>query len=119
MKKILISALIMLQLSAISLQAQNSGETPGTIKQDTAVSDARAESTVFGSRIEKMYHMMLRGFTNNKLEYLEDTDAIQRIAKLTKNYYDALIEVGFTEEQAIEIVVESNLFSLPEAYKSD
>jgi hypothetical protein len=63
-----------------------------------AANDSEAmESMPFELSIQKMYKAMIGGLMNSKLEYFESSEAIRKIAQLNKEYYDALLEIGFTE----------------------
>lgn len=48
---------------------------------------------------------------NSSMEYYSQPGKLTELAKMNKNYYDALIKEGFTKEQAFQIIVSNPLVS--------
>ncbi len=46
-----------------------------------------------------------------QLKFFMDKTKVEEVAKINKNYYDALIKVGFTADQAFKILVSTPLIS--------
>ncbi|KAA8479163.1 hypothetical protein BDE36_0164 [Arcticibacter tournemirensis] len=60
---------------------------------------------------------MVRGFAemykatiDSYLNYLKQPKKLKELAQINKDYYDALIEVGFSKEQALQILISTSLF---------
>lgn len=62
--------------------------------------------------MKQMYTSTIQTVIEGQLEYYETSDVIERIAKLTKKYHKALVEAGFTEEQALKIITEAPLIPI-------
>lgn len=70
---------------------------------------ARAEQppAEMNQQMEQMQGMMasvMRQVTQSTMEALADPETARNLARFTRNYYNALVEQGFTEEQALRIV---------------
>jgi hypothetical protein len=53
-----------------------------------------------------------------QLEVLAEPETARKLASFTRNYYQALIEAGFTESQALEIVIRAGVPLQPAANTS-
>ena len=52
-----------------------------------------------------MFGQMMAAMLKGSLAVLADPETAEQMATFTKNYYDALKKRGFTEEQALRIVI--------------
>ena len=77
-------------------------------EQDTSVVETGMEDF----DMSNMYRAIIEGAVDAQLNYYESSDAVVRRAKLTKAYYDALREAGFTEEQAFTLIIEQPLVTV-------
>jgi hypothetical protein len=48
---------------------------------------------------------MAKAMMDAQLEYYKQPGKLEEIAKLTKQYYNALLKEGFSEDQALKIVI--------------
>ncbi len=58
---------------------------------------------------------MIRMMMRVHFETLADRNSTEKLASFTKNYYDALVSKGFTEEQALRIIMSVGIPSIPGA----
>jgi cell division protein FtsB len=108
MRHEIVTLLFLLVFCTVSFQAQSQNQQQKA--NDQTKNQANHQSSGFyDSDMKKLYDQAIRGMIDSKLEYYETTDAVDRIAKLNKKYYDSLIKAGFTEEQALKIVIEHPL----------
>ncbi len=102
---IIISIFIMMgsitQLYAQSQNLQESNSQHDTLSQTQSNSVASEFDAFFNSTIRKAFEI--------KLLYYETSTVLERIAKLDKKYYDALIKSGFTKEEALRIMIANPL----------
>jgi len=63
------------------------------------------------SAIAPMFSQMYSSMMDAQLKFYSDPATIKQLAKITKNYYDALIKVGFSSDQAFKIVISKPLVS--------
>lgn len=75
---------------------------------DTARAQAEAAETRHPmDQMQQMMPMMtqmMRQVTQSSMEALADPETARNLARFTRNYYEALVAQGFTEEQALRIV---------------
>ena len=58
-----------------------------------------------------MYATMAKSLMDSQLDYYKQPGKIEELAKLHKDYYDALIKVGFNDDQALKIITTNSLIS--------
>jgi hypothetical protein len=61
------------------------------------------------SAIGPAYNMLMRSILNSSLEYYSEPGKLTELAKLNKNYFEALRKEGFTKKQALKIMASSPL----------
>jgi hypothetical protein len=73
---------------------------------DTASSHAKG---LFygGDSMFNIYVTML----DAQLKFYSDTTRLAKMAKIIKNYYDALVKTGFTPDQALRIITSKQIIS--------
>jgi hypothetical protein len=65
-----------------------------------------ADSTaMFMEMMGPTFGMMMEQMVEGLMRALERPATAERLATFTRNYYDALITKGFTEEQALRLVI--------------
>ncbi|MBU0995255.1 MAG: hypothetical protein KJ737_22390 [Proteobacteria bacterium] len=50
-----------------------------------------------------------KGMIMGRFAVLSEPDTVKMLARFAKNYYDALVEAGFTKEQAFQIVLSTGI----------
>jgi hypothetical protein len=60
---------------------------------------------LFGDSVQSQLTQMATRIIDGYLDYLAKPETTKKLATFQKNYYDALIEQGFTKEQAFELVL--------------
>jgi hypothetical protein len=58
-----------------------------------------------------MYASMAKSVLDAQLAYFKQPGKLAEIAKLNKEYFDALVKEGFTYDQALKIITSSSLIS--------
>ena len=56
-----------------------------------------------------MYENMMQAMIEGTLKVFEKPETIERLARFSRRYYDALIKQGFTREEALQIVAGSGI----------
>ena len=89
-----------------SVEPQGSAEMapPGSHRSPTAVEMQQ----MMGPVMTEMMSSMLKGMTKTMAE----PQIAQNLATFTRNYYQALMDRGFTEEQALKIVTSTGFPSM-------
>lgn len=83
---------------------------------DTAQTQPQEQSTDMRRQMQAMTPMMadvMRAVTQSGLQALADPETARNLARFTRNYYEALMEQGFSEEQALRIVTSVGFPSMP------
>lgn len=84
------------------------------VPADTA--QAQQQSTEMRRQMQAMTPMMadvMRAVTQSGMEALADPETARNLARFTRNYFEALVAQGFSEEQALRIVAGVGFPSLP------
>lgn len=63
------------------------------------------------SAMGPMYESMAKSLLNAQLAYFKQPGKLSEIAKLNKDYFDALVKVGFSYEQALKIITSGSLLT--------
>jgi len=61
------------------------------------------------SAMAPMYTSMVKGLLDAQFAYLKQPGKIAEIAKLNKEYFDALTKEGFTNDQALKIITSNSI----------
>lgn len=93
-------AAVALSVAAFSAFAD---QTPPARPQPSPAEIQKVMDTAFGSVIPMMTKMT-DAMLEATLQRAEDPKTAQRVAKFKKNLYDALIQEGFSKEQAFSIM---------------
>jgi hypothetical protein len=86
---------------AMTAGAQSSPETPKPAPRVTPGPDMQKGLEMMGPMMGQMMSSMLDGM----LVVLAKPETAQRTAAFSKNYYDALVAKGFSNEEALKIVM--------------
>ncbi|MEM8671900.1 MAG: hypothetical protein AAGG48_30565 [Planctomycetota bacterium] len=73
--------------------------------QDQSITPASVFGGVFGDSMQAQLTEMATKVIDGYLDYLAKPETTKKLATFQKNYYDALIEQGFTKEQAFELLL--------------
>lgn len=91
------------------------------VQIDTAVSIGDNIESIWGKGEMANWGPIMGGMYNNmidaQLKVYSNPTIINQLARITKNYYDALVKVGFSSESALKILISKPLISLPEGTK--
>jgi hypothetical protein len=60
-----------------------------------------------------MYATMAKSLMDSQLQYYKQPGKIEELAKVNKQYFDALKKEGFTEDQALRIITTGGILSNP------
>ena len=63
------------------------------------------------SSVGPMYANMVKSMMNAQFDYFKQPGKIAELANMNKQYFDALIKEGFTNDQALKIVTSNGLLS--------
>ncbi len=89
-------------------------EDPSFLKTTRVVNGNNVSNTVsFADDMTPMLMNIAKTVMNVQLDYYKQPGKLEEVAKLNKQYYDALTKVGFTADQAIKIITSEGL--LPKA----
>jgi hypothetical protein len=75
------------------------------------ITDSAAMAQMAGmfNQMGPMYESMMEAMVEGTLKAFEKPETIERLARFSRRYYDALIKQGFTKEEALQIVAGSGL----------
>jgi hypothetical protein len=83
---------------------------------DTVFNDAHSPAFSFKNDIASSMGPMISGMYNAMLsvqmKFYSDQANIDKMAQITKSYFDALIKTGFTADQALKIITSKQLVSM-------
>ncbi|MBI1937831.1 MAG: hypothetical protein HYS25_06870 [Ignavibacteriales bacterium] len=83
-------------------------------EQDTTKTETSSESFEnVQQMMGPMMGQMMTGMMNSMFDVLSDKSNAEKLAEFTKNYYDALINKGFSKEDALKIVISIGIPSIP------
>jgi hypothetical protein len=89
----------------VSVQPNASGDSAGDDEQASTIDLAKKESR---EGVNPMVRGMFEGMFNAMLDLLAEPATAKKLAAFQRNYYEALQEEGFSEEQAFELVTSGN-----------
>ena len=72
---------------------------------DAQASPANLLGGFFGDSMQTQLTAFATGVMDGYLDYLGKRETAKKLATFQKNYYDALIEQGFTKDQAFELLL--------------
>ncbi len=61
------------------------------------------------NQMGSMYESMMQSMVEGTLKAFEKPETIERLARFSCRYYDALIKQGFTKEEALQILAGSGI----------
>jgi hypothetical protein len=75
------------------------------------ITDSAAMAQMAGmfNQMGPMYESMMEAMVEGTLKAFEKPETIERLARFSRRYYDALIKQGFTKEEALQIVAGSGI----------
>jgi Spy/CpxP family protein refolding chaperone len=104
MRSVTIAGALLLLTTTVAL-----GQQPTYRPGDSA---AMAQMTGMFTQMGPMYESMTQAMVEGTLKAFEKPETIERLARLSRRYYDALIKQGFTKEEALQIVAASGIVSV-------
>ena len=69
-----------------------------------------AQAFAMMDQMGPMYQTMVQAMMEGTLKLLEQQQVIDRMAAITRSYYEALMKQGFTREESLQIVAGMKLF---------
>jgi len=80
--------------------------TAAVAQQRTAIPDSASMAQMAGmfNQMGPMYESMMQSMVQGTIKAFEKPETIERLARFSRRYYDALIKQGFTKEEALQIV---------------
>ena len=80
--------------------------TAAVPQQPTAIPDSASMAQMAGmfNQMGPMYESMMQSMVEGTIKAFEKPETIERLARFSRRYYDALIKQGFTREEALQIV---------------
>lgn len=115
MKKLLITSLLLSSICTISL-AQTKPKAKTKVADSVSVM-SKPDKDLFGdagmagmmNSFGPMMSNMAKSIMDAQLEYYKQPGKLEEIAKLNKQYFDALVKEGFTSDQALKIITSDSL----------
>ena len=99
-----VAALVLAALMLCAAPGQAQEEPQWEAEADSL--DWAADSTAyFMDLMGPTFGVMMEQMMDALIEVLERPETAERLATFARNYYDALIGKGFTEEQALRLVI--------------
>ena len=100
MNRVLSLSLLVIIIAAFSpdLSAQNKAEADSTNEFQQA---KQMWMPMFGKMMGTMFESVL--------DVISKPENVQKLAAFMKNYYDALVDQGFTKEEAFKIITSSGI----------
>lgn len=105
-KMIFFAFAIILSLSVTSVCTAQEQDTTET---ETSEETFQNVQQMMGPMMGQMMTVMM----NSMFDVLSDKSNAEKLAEFTKNYYDALINKGFSKEDALKIVISVGIPSIP------
>jgi Spy/CpxP family protein refolding chaperone len=80
--------------------------TAAVAQQPTAIPDSASMAQMAGmfNQMGPMYESMMQSMVEGTIKAFEKPETIERLARFSRRYYDALIKQGFTKVEALQIV---------------
>jgi hypothetical protein len=80
--------------------------TAAVPQQPTAIPDSASMAQMAGmfNQMGPMYESMMQSMVEGTIKAFEKPETIERLARFSRRYYDALIKQGFTKVEALQIV---------------
>jgi hypothetical protein len=98
---------LVLALAALTLcAAQGHAQEEPQWTEEADSLDWAADSTgFFMDMMGPTFGIMMEQMMDALIRVLEQPETADRLATFARNYYDALVEKGFTEDQALRLVI--------------
>ena len=96
-------------ITNVTLSPPSPGDMNMQARGDTS---ATANMGLFYGGLAPMMATMYSKMLDMQLQLYSKPETIEKLARINKNYYDALIKAGFSEDAALKIITTKPLFSL-------
>ncbi len=90
--------------AALLLASQAALAQQPTSRPQVPDSAAMAQMAGMFNQMGPMYESMMQAMVEGTLKAFEKPETIERLARFSRRYYDALMKQGFTKEEALQIV---------------
>ncbi|MES2277622.1 MAG: hypothetical protein V4592_16475 [Bacteroidota bacterium] len=107
MKKTILLSLLFLGIGAVSFAQSKPKIKSKTVVDSVTVADPFAGKNGMMGIMNSMGPMMsnmAKSLMDAQLDYYKQPGKLEEIAKLNKQYFDALVKEGFTNDQALKII---------------
>jgi len=84
---------------------------PPPVERQDAVSGLSQQETDMQNAMGPVYGNMAKAMLNARLDYYKQPGKIAEIAKLTHQYFQALVKEGFAQDQALKIIITGGILS--------
>jgi hypothetical protein len=79
------------------------GQQP-TSRSQVPDSAMMAQMAGMFNQMGPMYESMMQAMVEGTIKAFEKPETVERLARFSRSYYDALMKQGFTKEEALQIV---------------
>ena len=90
--------------AALLLASQAAVAQQPTSRPQVPDSATMAQMAGMFGQMGPMYESMMQAMVEGTLKAFEKPETIERLARFSRRYYDALLKQGFTKEEALHIV---------------
>ena len=94
------------------LAASRSTAQQPTGQHAVADSSQMAQMAGMFNQMGPMYESMMQAMIEGSLKAYEKPETIDRLARFSRHYYDALVRQGFSKEEALQIVAGSGIVAM-------
>ena len=103
MRTLIVAGTLLLLTSSVTV-----GQQP-TSRSGVPDSATMAQMAGMFNQMGPMYESMMQAMVEGTLKAFEKPETIERLARFSRRYYDALMKQGFTKEEALQIVAGSGI----------
>ena len=93
---------------ALALSLGLAAQPASVTAQQPGVPDSATMAQMF-NQMGPMYQGMAQQMMEGTLKALERPETVDRLARIARRYYDALLKQGFTKEEALQIVAHAGI----------
>ncbi len=97
----LVAILLLAPAALVAQQPTASAGTPDSLRM--------AQMAGMFNQMGPMYETMVQSMIEGTIKAFEKPETIERLARFSRRYYEALIKQGFSKEEALQIVAGSGI----------
>lgn len=109
MKNTLLAILLAIAIAPVYAEDKKDNKTEMTPKPEKMEQVMQNQMQAMAPMFGQITKIMMR----TQFEVLAEPETTKRLATYTKNYYQALIDAGFTKEEALKIVINIGIPTAP------